>query len=103
MKIDNNNLKSIVGGPNVEETNRPAKKATGEQPTPVSSSTVELSSVASSLQAIERGFADTPVVNAAQVSEIKQAMANGQFKVNADKVADRLLQTVQDLLQANRA
>jgi len=30
-------------------------------------------------------------------------MANGQFKVNADKVADRLLQTVQDLLQANRA
>lgn len=102
MKIDNNNLKSIVGGPTVDETSRPAKKTPGETPS-VTSTTVELSSVSSSLQAIEQGFADTPVVNAAQVSEIKQAIANGQFKVNADKVADRLLQTVQDLLHAHRA
>jgi negative regulator of flagellin synthesis FlgM len=102
MKIDNNSLKSIVGGPNLEETGRPAKKSASE-PATVVSDTVELSTVSSSLQAIERGFAETPVVDTARVDEIKQAIANGHFKVNADKVADRLLQTVQDLLQAHKA
>lgn len=101
MKIDNS-LKSITGGPTLEDTGRPAKKQANE---PAASATdrVDLSSVSVSLQAIEKGFAETPVVDTARVDEIKQAIANGHFKVDAGKVADRLLQTVQDLIHAHRA
>lgn len=102
MKIDNNSLKSIVGSPNLDDPGRPAKKSASE-PSTVSSDTVELSTVSSSLQAIEKGFAETPVVNSARVDEIKQAIANGHFKVDAGKVADRLLQTVQELIYAHKA
>jgi len=38
-------------------------------------------------------------INAAKVAEIKQAISEGRFKVNPDVVADRLLETVKDLLQ----
>ena len=55
------------------------------------------------LQAIEQGFADTPVVNTARVAELKQAISNGHFKVDAEKVADRLLTTVRDLILAHKA
>ena len=41
-------------------------------------------------------------VDAARVSEIKQAISEGRFKVNPDFVADRLLQTVRDLIVANK-
>lgn len=38
-------------------------------------------------------------INTAKVAEIKQAISEGRFKVNADAVADRLLETVRDLIQ----
>jgi negative regulator of flagellin synthesis FlgM len=101
MKIDNG-LKSIVGGANLEESPRSAKKAASEQ-TVVTADSVELSSVSASLQAIEKGFADTPIVDTARVDEIKQAIASGHFKVDAGKVADRLLQTVQELIHSHKA
>jgi negative regulator of flagellin synthesis FlgM len=102
MKIDNS-LKSILGGPSLEDTGRPAKKAAGETATVSAGDRVELSNASSSLQAIEKGFAETPVVDSARVDEIKQAIANGHFKVDAGKVADRLLQTVQELIHAHKA
>jgi negative regulator of flagellin synthesis FlgM len=37
-------------------------------------------------------------VDAARVQEIKQAIADGRFKVNPQAVADRLLATVRELL-----
>jgi negative regulator of flagellin synthesis FlgM len=101
MKIDSG-LKSIVGGANLEESPRSAKKAASEQPV-VTADSVELSSVSASMQAIEKGFADTPIVDTARVDEIKQAIANGHFKVDAGKVADRLLQTVQELIHSHKA
>ena len=44
------------------------------------------------------GMANTEVVNAAKVAEIKQAISEGRFKVNSEAVADRLLATVRDLI-----
>ena len=101
MKIDNS-LKSILGGPTLEDAGRPAKKQANE-PAAAPTDRVELSSVSASLQAIEKGFAETPVVDTARVDEIKQAIASGHFTVNADKVADRLLKTVQELIYAHKA
>ena len=42
---------------------------------------------------------DTSVTN---MNKIKQAMAEGRFKVNPEVVADRLLETVKELIQNNK-
>lgn len=59
---------------------------------------VSIGSTTAQLQSIESNMASTPVVNAAKVAEIKQAIADGRFKVNSEAVADRLLETVRDLI-----
>lgn len=100
MKIDNS-FKGLTTGPIPDETERaPRVRDSAQASSP--SSNVSLSAVSSHLQAIEQGFADTPVVNSAHVAELKAAIANGQFKVDAGKVADRLLATVQDLIRAHK-
>ena len=101
MKIDNT-LKTITTGAIPDEPERQARKPAADS-TAAPTDSVQLSSRSTYLQAIEKGFADTPVVDSARVAEIKQAIASGHFKVDADKVADRLLQTVQELILAHKA
>ena len=40
------------------------------------------------------------MVNIERVQEIKQAISEGSFKVNPEVVADRLLETVRELIQS---
>src|SRR6185437_3989057 len=51
-------------------------------------------------QHIEKNLASSEVFDAARVNEIKQAIQEGRFVVNPDKVADGLLDTVRDLIQS---
>ena len=62
------------------------------------STNVSLGSTAARLQGMENSMAKTPVVNAAKVAEIKQAISEGRFQVNTSVVADRLIATVRDLI-----
>jgi len=62
---------------------------------------VHLSSQSSQLHANSRS-ASGSVVNAARVQEIKQAINDGSFKVNPEAVADRLLETVKELIQSKK-
>ncbi len=64
---------------------------------------VELSQRSMQLHAMASGMADTPVVDSARVAEIRQALAEGRFKVNPDLVADKLLQTARELLRVRYA
>jgi len=70
---------------------RPASQPSGD-------TSVSLGSTAAQLHSMESSMANTPVVNAAKVAEIKQAIAEGRFKVNSEAVAGRLLETVRDLI-----
>ncbi len=63
---------------------------------------VQLSALSSQLQTIESQMADMPVVDAARVAEIRQAIAEGRFKVNPNVVADHLLQTARELWHARQ-
>jgi negative regulator of flagellin synthesis FlgM len=101
MKITNN-LNSVTGGSGVDNTGRPGRKSSSDANSGTAGDSVQISALSSSLQAIEQRFSMTPVVDVAHVSEIKQAIANGQFKVDAGKVADRLLKTAQELIQAHQ-
>jgi negative regulator of flagellin synthesis FlgM len=53
---------------------------------------VTLTDSARSMQKIEEAVARTPVVNAAKVDSIKQAVQNGTYQVDSGRVAGKLLQ-----------
>lgn len=99
MKIDNpvGPVGGVAGG---EPRPRPGKGtpaavgASGEK--------VELSSLSLRLQEIEAALAEVPVADAGRIAEIKQAIAEGRFKVDAGKVADGLIESVRQMLAAQR-
>lgn len=103
MKIDNS-VGSVGGLPSGEAKSRDSKNAA-----PASSAAagekVELSALAGRLRDVEASLANVPVADAGKIAEIKQAMAEGRFKVDASKVADGLIDSVRQMIasQARRA
>ena len=76
MKIDSSYKN--VGSSTADVKTRLARTATAQ--TSGASSSVELSPMASQLQQLESSIADAPAVDAAKVSELKQAIAEGRFE-----------------------
>jgi negative regulator of flagellin synthesis FlgM len=52
---------------------------------------VTLTDSARSLQKIEEAVAKTPVVNAGKVAAVKQAINSGTYKIDAGRIAGKLL------------
>lgn len=101
MKIDNN--LRLVGNGNVNENTPKAARNGGTANAPGGSGqTVELSPLAAQLQVIEARLADVPVVDTARVEEIKLAIADGKFTVDTGRIADRLIETARELVNAHR-
>lgn len=98
MKIDSS-IKSTGSGAVSSGGARPGKSAASASSSG-GGDRVQLSPLSSQMQAIESSMADTPVVDSARVAEIKQAIADGRFKVNPNAVADSLLQTARDLMKS---
>lgn len=94
MKIDNS-LKSIGF---VQTSESRSDKGTAATKGDAASVSVELSALSAELIKARPGAGE--VVDAARVAEIKQAIAEGRFKINPEVVADRLLATVQELIRA---
>lgn len=65
------------------------------------STSVRLGTTGSQLRELESSIASAPAMDSQKVSEIKQAISEGRFQVNAEVVADRLIDTVQDLIAAS--
>ncbi|MGH8637806.1 MAG: flagellar biosynthesis anti-sigma factor FlgM, partial [Burkholderiales bacterium] len=102
MKIDGNS-RSIPSGSVAEGQARTGKSdASQAQPGSSSGPRVELSPLGSQLAGIEASLANVPVVDSQRVEEIKQAISGGHFKVNPDVIADRLLETVRELIQSQK-
>lgn len=97
MKIENS-IKS-PGSVGSETKTRPAREATTSS-SAASGSKVQLSSLSSHLQQLEQVIAETPVVDSGKVEEIKSAISQGQFRVNPEKVADGLINSVRQMLAA---
>jgi negative regulator of flagellin synthesis FlgM len=70
---------------------KPSGAATSER--------VDISSLSARLQ--EVGAGETPV-DIHRVAEIKQAIAEGRFQINPERIADGLLASVREMLAARR-
>ncbi len=86
-----------VGGPPAGDPkprpapSKPQQSAPGEV-------RVELSALSSSLNKAEAAIAATPAVDRARVDEIRQAISEGRFKVDAERIADGLIDSVRQML-----
>jgi negative regulator of flagellin synthesis FlgM len=99
MKIDSS-VKSVGSGAVSGGGSRAGKGAASASGSSAGGDRVQLSPLSAQLHAIESSMADTPVVDNARVAEIRNAIAEGRFKVNPDAVADHLLQTARELLRS---
>src|SRR5262245_28885206 len=101
MKIDNS-IKTLGRGFVQQEPARNAQQQAQDGSSPTSTN-VKLSPLSSQIKLMEKVAAEAPVVDAARVAELKAAISEGRFKVNAEAVADRLIATVQELIRSHKA
>lgn len=109
MKIEKTNKPLPVapsgGGQARASSAKPAPTA-NQSPAAQSSGTndtsVSLGTASTQLHDIETSMANTPLVNAAKVAEIKQAISEGRFQVNSGVVADHLIETVKSLINSHK-
>ncbi len=83
--------------------NASANSVAGSKPETASATktgeNVTLSPMSVQLQTITSEVSASEVFDAEKVNAIKSAIESGQFKVNSEKVADGLIDTVKDLLK----
>lgn len=90
MKIDSHNPLLRTGQTPARDDVQKAKGAD-----PASSKGTES---ASSTQLSHQAVDSSQDINSARVAEIKTAIQEGQFEIRADKIADSLIASVQELL-----
>ena len=98
MKIDPTAKIAATGGVTDERPRAHVK----QEPTPQPRGDVQLSPLASQLKAIEASMETGQAVDSARVAEVKRAIAEGSFAVDAEKVADRLIDATREFLRAHK-
>jgi len=92
MKIESST--KLSGAPLLKETRAPSAGKTS--PTP--SDDVQLSILSAKLTTAD----DEQSYDAGRVSEIKQAISEGRFTINAGAIADRLIASARELVDSQR-
>lgn len=102
MKIDDSKkITTALGGSSKNQAAGAEK--TPSKPETVSGGASVNVNLSSQLQALTENMAGSEVFDTQKVEEIKAAIADGQFKVDAGKVADSLIETVRGLIQKQTA
>lgn len=63
----------------------------------VESSPVHITDQARQLAALEQAIGEVPIVNEARVAQIRHAIERCEYQVDAQRIADKLLRTEQEL------
>jgi len=98
MKIDPT-LKPAAASAVTEERTRAVKPgSTARQP----GATVQVSPLASQLQSIDAADGGESV-DASRVAQVKLAIAQGRYEIDAEKIADRLIESTRASLRGAKA
>lgn len=98
MKITSTSVKSPLAG-NVAATRTESVAggvSSASAGTSAGKAAVDLSPAARHLSGLQNSDND---INVAKVAEIREALASGQLKIDASRIADGLLASVRDLLK----
>ena len=101
MKIDSSTSKTVAT-PGGESKVVRDKGATAPENTKTGGATEVMLTSSSQLQALG-GSGESQPMDTAKVEAIKQAISEGRFKINPEKIADGLLNSVKELLTDPRA
>jgi negative regulator of flagellin synthesis FlgM len=71
--------------------------ASADQSSANSAEGAQITDSARTLATLEQSLRDTPAIDEARVESVRNNLANGSYKVNAERVADKLLQSEQEL------
>jgi negative regulator of flagellin synthesis FlgM len=98
MKINHVNDSSQIGlgTTKLNGNAKPSGNTAGASVT--SSEKLSISDLSTRLNDLEARLSQTGEFDAAKVESIKQAIREGRFKINPDVVADRLVESVKQLL-----
>ena len=94
MKIGQGNGSTPWSPSPANRTDTAAKTATAT----AGSAQVSLSTLSGQLHDMQASLAQGAGFDAAKVESIKTAIRNGEFRVNPNKVADKLIDTVRELV-----
>lgn len=99
MKIGSPDSKPAVSPLATERKTTDTDKKSGSTAQATASAQVDISAAASELQSrsVEGSF------DADKVKRIAQAIRDGQFQINPDKIADKLISNAQELLSRSSA
>lgn len=101
MKVENS--MQPITGVSVNDGQRRVDKTKSAEASPgQTENNVHISAQSSRLQSADSSASSNAVVDTARVHEIKQAINDGTFKVNPEAVADRLLETVKELIESKK-
>jgi len=103
VKIDNSIGNKTIATPSGEKkvVRNPGASATSTVPAKAGDE-VSLTS-SSQLQAMGSSIGEAQPVDTAKVEAIKQAISEGHFKINPERIAERLLTSVQELLTSQKS
>lgn len=98
MKI-NNSLNSVGLPSTTPASSRPAaEQSSSANGAGNVAAKVPSTTFSAEMQGIQNALANAPTVNTERVKEIKQAIAEGRFTIDPEKIADGLLENVQQML-----
>ncbi len=89
--INANRAQINSGQSNAVKNRNQAKLDNSSESENTSDDRVTLTSTASRLKDIEQKLNSGSAVDSAKVAEVKSAIANGDYKVDADRIADKML------------
>ncbi len=102
MKVEKTSSSPATSVGESSSRNTPAKTSGAKAPPAQTESTsVHLGSTSAQLLSMGSSVASTSIVDTMKVAEIKQAISEGRFQVNSGVVADKLINTVRDLISAS--